>query len=248
MRRSLIATAVAAAAFLAAPAHGIHAPAENPPLQIDPWLDRDVFAETEHYCMTLALFFEGGSTGESEEGLRHIARVIGERRKANRRIWGGSTICGVVFYQAKGVCQFSFACLPLARRTPRKGRLWDLSAAIARDELDGRNEELPNLLRYYMNAELTPARNECRFRKEFVPVVKAGRHEFFREPTSWERKEVAQGEYEACKRHEAMLKAAKEKAKKKLAKLAKKQKGKQQLAKAGPKKKGARTKEARLKR
>ena len=99
-----------------------------------------------------------------------------------------------------------------------------------------------------MNAEFTPARNECRFRREFVPVVKAGRHEFFREPTSWERKEVAQGDYEACRRHEAMLKAAQERAKKK--KLAKHKKGKdkQKLAKAGPKKKAARTKEARLKR
>jgi hypothetical protein len=239
-------TAVAAAAFLAAPAHAVPVAPESPPLQLDPWLDRDVVAETEHYCMTLALFFEGGSTGESEEGLRHIARVIGERAKANRRIWGGSTICGVVFYRAKGVCQFSFACLPLARRTPRKGALWNVSGEIARDELEGRNEELPSLLRYYMNAEFTPARNECRFRKEFVPVVKAGRHEFFREPSSWERKEVAQGEYEACKRHEAMLKAAKEKAKKK--KLARKQKGKQQVAKAGPKKKEVRSKEARLKR
>jgi Cell Wall Hydrolase len=246
MRGSFFGIGVAAAALLAMPAHAIQAPAENPPLQIDPWLERDVVAETEHYCLTLALFFEGGSTGESEEGLRHIARVIGERRKANRRIWGGSTICGVVFYQAKGVCQFSFACLPLARRTPRKGALWALSAEIARDELEGRNTELPTLLRYYMNAELTPARNECRFRREFVPVLKAGRHEFFREPTSWERKEVAQGEYEACKRHEAMLKAAKEKAKKK--KLAKNKKGKQQVAKAGPKKKVARTKEAKLKR
>jgi hypothetical protein len=250
MRRSVIGIAVAAAAFLAAPAHGIPVAPETRPLQVDPWLERDVVAETEHYCMTLGLFFEGGSTGESEEGLRHIARVIGERAKANRRIWGGSTICGVVFYRAKGVCQFSFACLPTARRTPRKGELWRFSAEIARDELEGRNEELPNLLRYYMNAELTPARNECRFRKEFVPVLKAGRHEFFREPTSWERREVAQGEYEACKRHEAMLKAAEEKAKRK--KLAKKQKGKQQAAKAGgkagPKKAAVRTKEAELKR
>jgi hypothetical protein len=198
--------------------------------------------------MTLALFFEGGSTGESEEGLRHIARVIGERAKANRRIWGGSTICGVVFYQAKGVCQFSFACLPLARRTPRQGALWSFSAEIARDELEGRNADLPTLLRYYMNAEYTPARNECRFRREFVPVVKAGRHEFFREPSSRERREVAQGDYEACRRHEAMLKAAQERAKKKLAKSKKKGKDKQKLAKAGGKKKVARTKEARLKR
>jgi hypothetical protein len=246
MRRSLIGMTVAAAALCIAPAYAVPEMPGHPPLQVDPWLERDVVAETEHYCMTLALFFEGGSTGESEQGLRHIARVIGERAKANRRIWGGSTICGVVFYQAKGVCQFSFACLPLARRTPRKGALWSISAEIARDELEGRNAELPTLLRYYMNAEFTPARNECRFRREFVPVVKAGRHEFFREPTSWERKEVAQGEYEACRRHEAMLKAAKERAKKK--KFAKNKKGKQQVAKAGPKKKTGRTKEARLKR
>ena len=247
MRRTLIGTAVAAAAFLAAPAHAVPVAPDNPPLTIDPWLERDVVAETEHYCMTLALFFEGGSTGESEEGLRHVARVIGERAKANRRIWGGSTICGVVFYQAKGVCQFSFACLPLARRTPRKGALWSLSAEIARDELEGRNADLPTLLRYYMNAEFTPARNECRFRREFVPVVKAGRHEFFREPTSWERKDVAQGEYEACRRHEAMLKAAQERAKKKLAKH-KKGKDKQKVAKAGAKKTAVRSKEARLRR
>jgi hypothetical protein len=249
MRRTLIAVVAAAAAFIATPAHSMQVPAENPPLTIDPWLARDVVAETEHHCMTLALFFEGGSTGESEEGLRHIARVISERAKANRRIWGGSTICGVVFYQAKGVCQFSFACLPLARRTPRQGALWSFSAEIARDELEGRNADLPTLLRYYMNAEFTPARNECRFRREFVPVVKAGRHEFFREPSSWERREVAQGDYEACRRHEAMLKAAQERAKKKtLAKSKKKGKDKQKLAKAGPKKKVARTKEARLKR
>jgi hypothetical protein len=248
MLRSLIGITAAAAAFIATPAHSIHVPADNPPLTLDPWLARDVVAETEHYCMTLALFFEGGSTGESEEGLRHIARVIGERAKANRRIWGGSTICGVVFYQAKGVCQFSFACLPLARRTPRKGALWTISAEIARDELEGRNADLPTLLRYYMNAEFTPARNECRFRREFVPVVKAGRHEFFREPTSWERKEVAQGDYEACRRHEALLKAAQERAKKKKFAKAKKGKDKQKIAKAGAKKKAARTREARLKR
>jgi hypothetical protein len=33
--------------------------------------------------------------------LRHIARVIGERARANRRMWGGRTICGVVFSRQK---------------------------------------------------------------------------------------------------------------------------------------------------
>src|SRR5215216_2513090 len=217
-------------------------------LELDPSLGtRDIVAESELYCMTLALFFEGGSTGESEEGQRHMGRVIGERARANRRIWGGPTICGVVFHQAKGVCQFSFACLPRARRTARGGARWQMSAAIARDELDGRNNGPDELIRYYMNPELTPLRNVCRFRREFVPVVKAGRHEFFREPTAAERKELSQAEFDACTRYAASLKVKKSKAKKA---LAKKGKAKQQFAKArsNKNKKLARTKLARLKR
>src|SRR4051812_44139802 len=121
--------------------------------------------------MTLAVYFEGGSTGESEEGQRHIARVIGERARANRRIWGGATTCGVVFHRVNSVCQFSFACLPQARRTPHAGARWTISAAIARDELEGRNETPDDLIRYYLNADLTSDRNVCRFRREFVPVI-----------------------------------------------------------------------------
>ena len=89
-----------------------------------------------------------------------------------------------------GVCQFSFACLPRAQRTPRRNHLWRFSAEIARDALEGQNHGSPEMIRYYMNAEYTPLKNQCRFQKEFVPVVKAGRHEFFREPTSLERRQL----------------------------------------------------------
>lgn len=216
-------------------------------LTYDPLADRDVFVETEEYCLTLALYFEGGSTGESEHGQRHIARVIMERAKANRRIWGGKTICGVVHYQAKGTCQFSFACLPLARRTPRFNAAWRFSAEIARDALAGRNDDPHDLIRYYMNAELTPLRNECRFRREFVPVGKAGRHEFFREATGAERRELARTPFEACTKYEAALEAAKAKAKKHAAKKSK-GKDKKKVAKtsAKPGKVAARTRVARL--
>jgi Cell Wall Hydrolase len=227
-----------------APASALHVPDEGMRMELDPSLSTgDIVAESEHYCMTLALFFEGGSTGESEEGQRHMARVIGERARANRRIWGGPTICGVVFHQAKGVCQFSFACLPRARRTAkRRGARWELSAAIARDELDGRNDGPHELIRYYMNPELTPLRNVCRFRREFVPVVKAGRHEFFREPTTAELKELSRAEFDACARYEALLKAKKSKAKKKIARSGKAK------AVAARAKKVARTKLARLRK
>jgi len=233
------------AASLAIPrAAALPTPQDDAVAAVDRSVERDVFRETELYCMTLAIYFEGGSTAEPLVGQRHIARVIAERARANRKMWGGRTICGVVFYQANNVCQFSFACLPLARRSPpRKNRhfemhRWETSAEIAREELEGirkeagsrggggdddeptaaRAEPAPDpLIRYYMNPALTPLKNVCRFQKEFVPVVRAGRHDFFREPTSDERRALAQSEPEACKRYAAMLKAKSKKAK--LAKL-----------------------------
>jgi hypothetical protein len=246
IRHSLISMVAGAGALWAAPVWAAYVPEDTSRLELDPFLAaQEIVAETEHYCMTLAIYFEGGSTGETEEGQRHIARVIGERARANRRIWGGPTICGVVFHQAKGVCQFSFACLPLGRRTPRANARWEVSAAIAHDELEGRNEGPHDLIRYYMNAELTPDRNVCRFRREFVPVVKAGRHEFFREPTASERKELSRTEFDACTRYAEALKAAEAKAKAKARKkkaIANHGKGKTKVAKASSKKKSARTK------
>jgi hypothetical protein len=108
----------------------------------------------------------------------------------------------------KGVCQFSFTCLPLARRTPRFGPAWHQAREIAEQELNGTNDLHERSIRYYMNTSLTPPRNACRFRKEFVKVVDAGRHEFFREPTPEERAELASGKFEECERHAAQVRAA----------------------------------------
>jgi hypothetical protein len=208
----------------------------NSPVIDNRFVDRDVVAETRLYCMALAVYFEGGSTAESEEGQRHIARVVHERAKANRKKWGGSDICNVVFYMRSGVCQFSFACLPLARRVPRDGAAWRYSLAIARDELEGRSAVEERLIRYYMNPALTPARNACRFRKEFVRVTVAGRHEFFREPSQAELAALSKSEPVECtrqaqaldKKRVAMLKAAKKS--KRVATFAKKKAKKVKLA------------------
>jgi hypothetical protein len=200
----------------AIPSFGMPGPIpESHPVQPLDIQSRDVFAETELYCLTLAIYFEGGSTHEPEIGQRHIARVITERARADRPIWGGNTICGVVFYKRSKTCQFSFACLPLARRTPKKNQLWYQSEAIARDALAGRDNETDETIRYYMNAELSALKNACAFRKEFVPVVRAGRHEFFREATTQERAELAKTNPEACKRYAESLKAKKRTKKKK---------------------------------
>jgi hypothetical protein len=183
------------------------------PIQIQ---SRDIIAETDRYCLTLAIYFEGGSTFEPEIGQRHIARVITERAKANRSYWGGNTICGVVFYKRKGVCQFSFACLPLAHRTPRKNVLWQGSEAVAMDALEGRNDDPDASIRYYMNAELSALKNVCAFRKQFVRVTKAGTHEFFREATAEERATLAKTNPEACRRYAELLQKAKKKRSKKV--------------------------------
>lgn len=174
---------------------------------------RDIVAESELHCVALAVYFEGGSTFETEDGQRHIARVVVERAKANLNKWGGSNLCDVVFYKRAGVCQFSFACLPLARRIPHNGAIWRQALAIAQDELEGRSSVREAAIRYYMNPALTPDRNACRFRKEFVPVVEAGRHQFFREPTEFERVDLKNSDPIECQRYKAALEAKKRLAK-----------------------------------
>jgi hypothetical protein len=209
--------AAVTAIWIGTPAQAHYAPFEQEKIPLSDTIqrDRDITAESNLYCLALAVYFEGGSTEETEEGQRHIAHVVVARARANRKVWGGSNICDVVFYKRGKVCQFSFACLPLAQRTVRGGALWAYSKQIARDELEGRSAIEARFIRYYMNASLTPAKNACRFRKEFVPVVQAGRHEFFREATRDERRELEKAEHAECKKYEASLK------KKKLAKNAK---------------------------
>ena len=214
--RGSIASLYLACATIAAIVTGTPAQAYHPPVELtkvalgDPInRNRDIAYETDLYCLALAVYFEGGSTEETEEGQRHIANVVMARARANRQIWGGAKICDVVFYQRNKVCQFSFACLKLEKRTVRGGPAWRYSMNIARDEIEGRSGLEDKLMRYYMNASLTPPKNACRFRKEFVPVIQAGRHEFFREATRAERRELEKAEHAECRKFEASLKKKK---------------------------------------
>lgn len=226
MRRMLCAIAIAIGLCSPAFAH-YAATAVAPPAPSNRTIERDIRAQSQAYCLTLAIYFEGGSTHEPEIGQRHIARVIHGRARANRGKWGGSDICDVVFYMRKGVCQFSFSCLPLARRTPRFGVAWQQARSIAEQELQGTNDVGERSIRYYMNVAQTPLRNACRFRKEFVKVTDAGRHEFFREPTVDERTELANGRFAECERYAQQLREQEAK-RKRLAALKQKKKYKHQ--------------------
>jgi len=229
--RSSIGVAAILAFLCFGPGHAAYIPAGDEIAAEAEIAEPDIVAQTHLYCVALAVYFEGGSTAETPEGQRHIARVVAERARANLRKWGGADICDVVFYRRAGVCQFSFACLPLGRRTPRGGERWEHSLEIARDELEGKSDIGERSIRYYMNPALTSDRNACRFRKEFVPVVEAGRHEFFREPTETERVALVTSEYPECKRYQAALETKKRAAKalaekRRLAALAKKKRKK----------------------
>jgi spore germination cell wall hydrolase CwlJ-like protein len=155
-------------------------------------------SQTELHCLALAVYFEGGSTSETEDGQRHIARVVIERAKENQRKWGGSKLCDVVFYKRGGTCQFSFACLPQAQRTLRGGAAWQRSLSIAQEEFEAKSEIGDDGIRYYLNPALTSNRNVCRFRRELIPVVEAGRHQFFREPTADERTALTKSKFAEC--------------------------------------------------
>jgi spore germination cell wall hydrolase CwlJ-like protein len=199
-------TLIAALPLAGAQAHFASGDAQLATMDVVP---QDIVSGNQRFCMALAVFFEGGSTGESEEGQRHIARVVNERARANRRKWGGEDVCDVVFYNRRGVCQFTFACLPLAKRTPLGGAAWAYALTIADDELAGVSPLEERSIRYYMNPTLTPRRNACRFRKEFVPVIVAGRHHFFREPTPEERMLLAASEFSECKQQATSPRRAK---------------------------------------
>ena len=221
--RYFAAAAIALAAIRCAEAS--HAPfeIENPPVE------SKIVAESQLHCLALAVFFEGGSTDEIVEGQQHIARVVIDRARERRRKWGGGDICDVVFYKRVGVCQFSFACLPQARRTPSGGPRWRQAMLIAGQELESGRNRRAEEMRYYMNPALTSDRNACRFRKEFVPITKVGRHEFFREADEAERAVISAEQHVECVRYQAALEAQRRKAaalaeKKRLAAMKKKSK------------------------
>lgn len=187
-------------------------------------------AQLRAHCLALALYFEGGSTHEPEEGLRAISDVAEQRAKANLRKWGGSDICDVVFKKAAGVCQFTFACLPLKRRTPRAGPVWDRMLELAREALSSDRTFGEGVNLYYYNPKKTSRGMQCTFHKEFAPKGFAGSHLFFGEPANKEEgRALAQGSYPECQK--SVGARSKSKAKKLLlAKLNKKRQKRSRLA------------------
>lgn len=212
---------------------------------------QNIKQESDIWALALALMFEGGSTWEPDHGLWDIGRVIIRRASENRRMWGGKEIAGVVFKKAGGICQFSFACLPQNRWTPRQTEQWKKMLDHARDMLVHASSRMRDTdAQYYFEPNFTSDRMQCIFARSYVPVFESGRHVFFREPEDRaEAARIAHHRHAPCVRHaEAVQKAkaaALERARKiaaakkaKAAKLAAKAK-KAKLAKSNGKKRYA---------
>jgi len=99
------ALSLAAVLFIGVAAVGASASYDGPTAASD-------ISQHDLYCMALAVYFEGGSTAESEDGQRHIAGVVHERAKANQKQWGGSDICDVVFHRREGSANFRSCVCP----------------------------------------------------------------------------------------------------------------------------------------
>ena len=194
--------------------------------------------ENDTHVLALALYWEGGSTGESIEGMRRIAEVIKTRAALNRSDFGGRDLHGVVFHShrskaGKGasVCQFSFACLASTKRAPIPGPRWELARQVARGAL--RDDSRPaehEVAEYYLNPEFSSLRSICWFKTKLVEAGQTGRHIFWREPKHWDQPREAAAKPEECVRYEAMAELQKRKA------VKQGKSKKQQVAKAKTKK------------
>lgn len=175
--------------------------------------------ENDSHVLALALYWEGGSTGEPVDGMRRIAEVIKTRVALNRSDFGGGEFHDVVYHAHKSklgkkVCQFSFACLSSTKRKPIAGERWELAREVARDALrDKVRPAQEEVAEYYLNPQFSTLKSICWFKTKLVEAGQTGRHIFWRERKAWDgpREEAAE-KPEECLKLEAMEEAAKRKA------------------------------------
>jgi hypothetical protein len=146
------------------------------------------------------VYWEAIIAKEPELSSRMVAYVTVQRAKANKRIFGGTNIYGVVYKRATKpngviVCQFSWTCMAVAHKEPGSKPHWRLSQRIANDELAG-NFSPPAHLKgatHYLNPKHSARHNICWFKTHLVLLGKAeesSQHVFYREPRNEQEKSL----------------------------------------------------------
>ena len=125
-------------------------------------------------CLAQAIYYEAGFEGEG--GRRAVAQVVLNRV---RHPAFPHSVCGVVFQQSAGTCQFTFACDGAMNRAPVPA-LWARSRREAREALSGRVERAVGMATHYHADYVYPA-----WAPQLDKIAVIGRHIFYRWPRGW---------------------------------------------------------------
>lgn len=117
-------------------------------------------------CLAENIYYEAGV--EDLAGKYAVATVTLNRVKTGR--WG-NTVCGVVYAQKNGVCQFSWVCEKHSKPT---GKQWKLSLKVAKAALAGRTHGPVAKALFYHADYVKPYWAD---KKKKVAVI--GRHVFY---------------------------------------------------------------------
>lgn len=141
----------------------------------------------ELMCLAKIVYFE--SRNQPELGQKLVAHSVMERVRANKREFGGSTICKVMRYEKKRkngklVPQYSFRLLPEAQQVPKDAKKWKESLSVAEIVRSGawKPDEKFIGAKWYMNPDQSEPQNICWFRRNLISVGREKDHEFFRRP------------------------------------------------------------------
>jgi N-acetylmuramoyl-L-alanine amidase len=135
------------------------------------------FARSQITPMSRNVYHE--ARGEPKLGQMMVAYITLMRAKANRSVWGGDTIEGVVY--KKG--QFSWTYHSGKKAKTPSGPAWDRAVDVATLVALGFFEPPPELLlaTSYMNPDASSQKEKCRMATHLVQVGVVGNHYFYRE-------------------------------------------------------------------
>jgi N-acetylmuramoyl-L-alanine amidase len=134
----------------------------------------------EVYHLALNVYYE--ARGEPRLGQEMVAYITVMRSKADRPMWGGNTILGVIYKKF----QFSWT-LDSDRKAPF-GPAWDQAIEVSMEVLRGEFTPPAGLLGgavYYMNPRTASYKEKCRMATHYRQVGVVGDHYFYSEAPAW---------------------------------------------------------------
>lgn len=159
------------------------------------------------WCLEEARLNEAGN--QSRLGQDLIDQVVLGRASENRVVmWGGDTPCKIVTHRVsrqqedgswKTTYQFSYLD-PTVQKKILQPTDTQVAAAKWRLILGVSVPRKYRLARYYINERHSTPKNVCRFRASYVSLGKEQDHEFFRDSSKEERKELWAKLSGVCKR------------------------------------------------